>query len=117
MNKEHFKSDTLIGETVIPLTSLKDQGEKEEWKDLLKDKNKVGKIKLNLKWILSKVKLYEDVLKEENNKFEVANNDRAYYQIIFEILGRILIQNLLLSKRKRFHTRGLVNLQIRQKDI
>lgn len=78
---------------MIPLDYLRDQSEKEEWRDLIINNRKNGRIRIRLNWIYSNVKRFEDLLGDEETKRGNLSSEKANWQQLLDILQGFLIKN------------------------
>ena len=84
-------SDSIIGELMIPLDYLRDQNEKEEWRDIMVNNRKNGRIRIRLTWIYSNVKRYEDLLGDEETKRSNLTSEKSNWQQLLDVLqGKLM---------------------------
>ncbi|CAI2364733.1 unnamed protein product [Moneuplotes crassus] len=83
MDRSIMKQDSVVGVLYIPITTLSDQQEIEDWFNLEDPHGGYGeshgRIRLKLWWVYSKTKLIEDRIIQTDEDIEKIFNDKNYY--------------------------------------
>ena len=93
MNKETFRSDSLIGEVNINMEYLQNQNLREEWKDIIQNGIKYGRLRMNLHYIYSKVKMFQDYLDENEEKKAQSIEERNKWKSLLDIFQGQITKN------------------------
>lgn len=84
MSKNAMKQDILLGELYLPINTLSDQVKVEDWYNLEaphgNSHQTQGRIRLQLWWIHSKIKLIEDRIIQTEEDIDKIFEDKKYYQ-------------------------------------